>query len=78
VVLAAAITPEPAAGRHKTELNPIGQLRRLAAPEQARGAFELGLEPVGTAAGKGRAVTPSAIRCAHDAPPPPRAELAHA
>jgi hypothetical protein len=35
-------------------------------------------EPAGTAAGKGGAVTPPAIRCTHDAPLPPRAELAHA
>src|SRR5260370_5153221 len=36
----------------------------------------LGPEPIGAAAGKGGAVTPPAIRCSHDAPLPPPAELA--
>src|SRR5260370_7953768 len=36
----------------------------------------LGPEPIGAAAGKGGAVPPPALRCSHDAPLPPPAELA--
>jgi hypothetical protein len=54
------------------------QLRRLARQNRSTGPSGLGPEPAGTAAGKGGAVTPPAIRCAHDAPLPPRAVLAHA
>ena len=71
VTLAAELKP------HKTELNPLRQLRRLSVPEQIRRAFRARPEPAGMAAGKG-AVTPPAVCCAHDAPLPPRAELAHA
>jgi hypothetical protein len=69
--LAAELNP------HKTELNPH---KAVEAASRARtdGPSELGPELAGTAADKGRAVTPPAIRCAHDAPLPPRAEFAHA
>jgi hypothetical protein len=62
---------------HEPELNP-----HEAAPAASRARNRpsrlpaLGPEPAGAAAGKGGAVTPPAIRCAHDAPLPPPAELA--
>ena len=64
---------------HKTELNPHEAVP-VGWPRQNRssGLSALGPEPVGLAAGKGGAVTPPPIRCAHDALPLPRAELARA
>jgi hypothetical protein len=71
--LAAELNP------HKTELNPH---KAVEAASRARtlqtGLRSSGQSPPATAASKGAAVRPPAIRCAHDAPLPPRAELAHA
>jgi hypothetical protein len=63
----------------KTELNPH---KAVEAASRARtdqtGLPSSGQSPPARQLGKGGAVTPPVIRCAHDAPLPPRAELAHA
>ena len=62
---------------HKTELNPHKAVPAASRVRTDRaGLPALKPEPAGMAAGKGGAVTPPAIRCAHDTPLPPLAELA--
>jgi len=68
MTLAAELNP------HKTELNP----HKAVETASRAGTDQTGLpSSAGMAAGKG-ALTSPAVRCARDAPLPPRAEVAHA
>jgi hypothetical protein len=52
---------------HKTELNPHKAIEAASRAETDQTSLpSLGQSPTGTAAGKGGAITPPAIRCGHD------------
>jgi len=73
MTLAAELNP------HKTELNPHKAVETASQPRRNRsdGPSELGQSPPAWQLAKELSRRP-AVRCARDAPLPPRAEVAHA